>query len=121
MVQRHSARPIRGAALEMHTYTRADIRARRTYTEREREREEELAERREDGRDPVRRVNPRRVFARGVRGLRVYGGVRALVPMLSADIPHAITRTRIRSRDIIIAEPRVFPVERAGNAWKAGT
>lgn len=39
MVQRHSARPIRGAALEMHTYTRADICARRTYTERERERE----------------------------------------------------------------------------------
>lgn len=42
--------------------------------------------------------------------LRVRGGVRALVPMLSADTPrdNRCARVRATTRDIIIAEPSVF-------------
>lgn len=48
-----------------------------------------------------------RADAQGVR-LHVHGGVRALVPMLSADIPRDRPRARVRGHDIIIAEPSVF-------------
>jgi len=48
------------------------------------------------------------VDAQGVH-LRVHEGVRALVPMLSADIPRDRPRARVRDYDIIIAEPSIFP------------
>lgn len=50
--------------------------------------------------------------------LRVHGGVRALVPMLSADIPRDRPRARVRGRDIIIAEPSVFPRRALGTHGK---
>lgn len=66
-----------------------------------------------------RRVNPPRVSsAQGVR-FHVHGGVRALVPMLSADIPRDRPRARVRGHDIIIAEPGVFP-RRALGKWYLG-
>lgn len=58
-----------------------------------------------------------RADAQGVR-LHVHGGVRALVSMLSADIPRDRPRARVRGHDIIIAEPNVFPPTCAGNAQK---
>lgn len=49
---------------------------------------------------------------------RVHGGVRALVPMLSADIPHDRPHARVRGRDIIIAEPSIFPHRALGTHGK---
>lgn len=50
--------------------------------------------------------------------LHVHGGVRALVPMLSADIPRDRLHARVRGRDIIIAEPSVFPRRALGTHGK---
>lgn len=105
-------------------YTRADIPVKRMYIqggEKGDDEGEELAERR-DERHPARRVNPRCVFTRAVRGppYGFYGGVRAHLSRCYRLIFRAITRTRARERshDIIIAEPRVFP-RRGGNARKS--
>lgn len=60
-----------------------------------------------------------RTDAQGVR-FRVRGGVRALVPMLSADIPRDRPHARVRGRDIIIAEPSVFPCRALGKWYLGG-
>lgn len=58
-------------------------------------------------------------LVQGVRLRRSWGCASTLVPMLSADIPRAIGCVRAcGARDIIIAEPSVFPRRALGTHGK---